>query len=295
MKTGKWKKHERKKSMREKEETGRNKKERKGRKYETDEKGKNVMSRLGICSCIMDGFWIGLLDLLTPYTHHSELQAITALSLIYTLHSSPLHTHKDSQSSLVVSWQRIYNSLTVNSNHEVFFAPPNSFLAIILQLTIPKTRLNSVPLFPSSYPCRLAFRISTLFSAELFFITTLHRPRRKHSLYCWEGVFTLPLHSNGSYSIVACVFVVAGMCLPSRYLAMNVYSDFAIPAFGRHVTAGGESKKKVRKKSMKGRKVEEKWNKARMRRKEERSKKGKNVRKKGKGKEEQMCSRWLEI
>jgi hypothetical protein len=46
----------------------------------------------------------------------------------------------------------------------------------------------------------------------------------------------VPLHRNGSLSIVACVFVAAGMCLPSRCLAMNVYSDFAIPAFGRHVT-----------------------------------------------------------
>jgi hypothetical protein len=26
------------------------------------------------------------------------------------------------------------------------------------------------------------------------------------------------------------------MCLPSRCLAVNVYSDFAIPAFERHVT-----------------------------------------------------------
>jgi hypothetical protein len=31
----------------------------------------------------------------------------TQLSLIYTIHSSPLHTHYDSQSSLVVPWQRI--------------------------------------------------------------------------------------------------------------------------------------------------------------------------------------------
>jgi hypothetical protein len=55
-------------------------------------------------------------------------------------------------------------------------------------------------------------------------------------LYCWEGVFTPPLHSNGIYCIVAFVFVAAGMCLPSRCLAMNIYSDFNIPAFGRHVT-----------------------------------------------------------
>jgi hypothetical protein len=44
-----------------------------------------------------------------------------------------------------------------------------------------------------------------------------------------------PLHSNGSYSIVACVFVAGGMCLPSSCLAMDI-SDFTILAFGRHVT-----------------------------------------------------------
>jgi hypothetical protein len=80
---------------------------------------------------------------------------------------------------------------------------------------------------------------------ELFFISTLHRLSRKHSLYCWSGVFTAPLHNNGGgadlhrkrrWTIVARVFVVAGICLPSRCLAMKVYSDFTIPAFGRHVT-----------------------------------------------------------
>jgi hypothetical protein len=33
-----------------------------------------------------------------------------------------------------------------------------------------------------------------------------------------------------------CLFVAAGTCLPRRCLAMNVYSDFTIPAFGRHIT-----------------------------------------------------------
>jgi hypothetical protein len=55
-------------------------------------------------------------------------------------------------------------------------------------------------------------------------------------LYCWEGVFTAPMHSNGSYSIVSCVFVAAVMCLMSCCLAMNVYSDFTIPVFWHHVT-----------------------------------------------------------
>jgi hypothetical protein len=49
-------------------------------------------------------------------------------------------------------------------------------------------------------------------------------------------VFTAPFFSNGSYWIVACVFVAARMCLLSRWPSMNVYSDFAIPAFGRYVT-----------------------------------------------------------
>jgi hypothetical protein len=70
----------------------------------------------------------------------------------------------------------------------------------------------------------------------LFFITTLHGPRRKRRFYSWEGVFTSPLYSNRSYSIVTCVFVAAGMCLLSRCLTMDVYSDFTFPAFGHHVT-----------------------------------------------------------
>jgi hypothetical protein len=42
------------------------------------------------CATVRRGMdWI--LDLLTTYTHHSELQAITALSLISTIHSSPQH------------------------------------------------------------------------------------------------------------------------------------------------------------------------------------------------------------
>jgi hypothetical protein len=72
-----------------------------------------------------------------------------------------------------------------------------------------ETELSSISLLSSSYPGRLASRNSTqFFSTELFFITIFHGPRRKtQPLYCWEVLFTAPLHSNGSYSIVACVFV----------------------------------------------------------------------------------------
>jgi hypothetical protein len=37
-------------------------------------------------------------------------------------------------------------------------------------------------------------------------------------------VFTAPLHSNGRHSSAGCVFVAAGMYLPSRCLAMDISS-----------------------------------------------------------------------
>jgi hypothetical protein len=60
--------------------------------------------------------------------------------------------------------------------------------------------------------------------------------QRIQLLYCYVAVFTAPLRSNGSSSIVASVFVAAEICLPSRCLAMKVYYGTNIPAFGRNVT-----------------------------------------------------------
>jgi hypothetical protein len=103
-------------------------------------------------------------------------------------------------------------------------------------------QLSSIPLLPSSCPGGLASRNSTPFYAPTSsFGTRLANPcpcttQKTQPLYHWDGLCTAPLHSNGSYLIVVCVFVVAGMRLPSRFLGMNVYCDFAIPAFRRHVT-----------------------------------------------------------
>jgi hypothetical protein len=95
---------------------------------------------------------IGFIDTLyTPLGTTGNYSAIA----ISTLYSSLLHYCP--QSSLVVSWQRIHNSFTVTAAHyEVFFAQPNSFLAIILPtsksedsfnylLQLPTPELNSVP------------------------------------------------------------------------------------------------------------------------------------------------------
>jgi hypothetical protein len=77
------------------------------------------------------------------------------------------------------------------------------FLVISLQLTIPKTRLNSLPQLPSSYLGRLASWNST-FHSRLLFYTAEHfaRTTHKNSLYFSSGVFTNPLPSN-RYPIVA--------------------------------------------------------------------------------------------
>jgi hypothetical protein len=66
--------------------------------------------------------------------------------------------------------------------------------------------------------------------------TTLHGPNRKHRFQKTPIILCLPILclETGS-SIFAGVFVAAGICLPNRYLAMDVY-DFTIPAFGLHDT-----------------------------------------------------------
>jgi hypothetical protein len=70
---------------------------------------------------------IGFIDTLFTPLGTTGKYSSTAIS---TLYSSLLHTLV-SQSSLVLSWQHIHNSLIVTAAHyEVFFAQPNSFLAL---------------------------------------------------------------------------------------------------------------------------------------------------------------------
>jgi hypothetical protein len=77
----------------------------------------NIVTIYGCCVTCKTG--LGLDDRIycTVYDHTLGSTSNTALSLIYTLRSSPLPTHYGSRSSLVVSWQRIYNSLIVTSHH----------------------------------------------------------------------------------------------------------------------------------------------------------------------------------
>jgi hypothetical protein len=124
----------------------------------------------------------------------------TALSLIYTLYKSLGHA-KSSQYSLIVSWQRIYNSLTVTAAHyEVFLAQPNSFLAICSQLFCQLPTLETLSILCCSCQLRNSTDSNDLFC---LFITPRHRLYRKHSssTVAWTrfcgNVLTQLLHSNG--------------------------------------------------------------------------------------------------
>jgi hypothetical protein len=103
-----------------------------------------------------------MIGFIAPYTVTTlGTTGNTALSLIYTLYNSPLHTQYNSQSSLAISWQRM-DTLSLQITHEIFFAQPNLSLSLSLRLPIPKIRLQSIPLRPSSYPGRMASRNSIL-------------------------------------------------------------------------------------------------------------------------------------
>jgi hypothetical protein len=100
-------------------------------------------------------------------------------------------------------------------------------------------RLDSIQFLCSQTHILEGWRLETqptLLNWTLLYNHFARTTQKTQRLYCWEGVFAVPLHSYGRYSVVACVFVAAGMCLPSRCLTMNIYSHFTIPAFGRHVT-----------------------------------------------------------
>jgi hypothetical protein len=88
--------------------------------------------------------------------------------------------------------------------------------------------MNSISLLSSSYHDRLASRSSTLHSLLLLLSSVccvlsqaLGKDYTENSLYCYGGVFTGPLLNNRR-SPVACVRF-AGMCLPSRCLAMGIH------------------------------------------------------------------------
>jgi hypothetical protein len=98
-------------------------------------------------------------------------------------------------------------------------------LAIILQ--------QSIPLLSSSYPGRLASRTSTVhFSTEFLFITILQGPRTKHRLsIVGKACLQCRCIATEVTQLLLAYSLQREMCLLSRCLAINVYSEFTILVF----------------------------------------------------------------
>jgi hypothetical protein len=144
-----------------------------------------------ILSCSMcvtiDGGLDWLLDLLTAHTQDLELQAITVSSLISRVKKSPQHplrVFRPTLSSQALSWQRL-------------------LIVRILQLHTLKSSLNGGSLPAASLPHRLPQR------------TDLVAPNSSLKPLCTDRVKNTVSNST---SMVACVSVVAGTCLPNRPL-----------------------------------------------------------------------------
>jgi hypothetical protein len=132
-----------------------------------------------VCAWLIDGFSIGWLDLLTPYSHNSELQA--AQRYCWSTH---LEVHRCT-STRILNLHKSYRgngfgtvSLSLKITHEGFFSECNFFLVNILdwiQLLCSEAHIMAGWL--------LQTRLSTLCCAvEFFFITTLNGPHGKHRL-----------------------------------------------------------------------------------------------------------------
>jgi hypothetical protein len=146
------------------------------------------------------------MDLLTTYTQHSELQVITALSLISKFYKSPQHPPSLLPACCVLishSQATASNSGDSSASHTQVLSlqPPmqNSqsahcqlnYSTIYSQSSLQNWTLNCQPSIDWIAPFA-------------FFIAPWHGPHWKH-------------HSSS----VVCVFVSAGTCLPSCWLEMT--------------------------------------------------------------------------
>jgi uncharacterized membrane protein len=191
--------------------------------------------------------WLELFDLLTSYTFNSGVRAITALSLIYTVYKSLGH-FKSSQSSVVVSRQRIYNSLTVTAAHyEVFFAQPNSFLAIssqwFCQLPTPATQFSAATVKWGTQLTQATILVVSL--------TPRHGPHRKYSssiVACIRlrgNAFTYLFHINGctrhiSYRNNSTIvpgghYLATAVSLPPQFLLCATTSQYLFATYIYHL------------------------------------------------------------
>jgi hypothetical protein len=138
---------------------------------------------------LQDGFWTGLLNLLTPYSHTTrDYRQYSAMAILHTLQFIVAH-----ELDFSVFTSRILATDLQQSHCHFRSHMKSSLLNLILFLPIfcnwQSRRLDSIPFLCSEAHILAGRRLETrLFNsldvAEHFFITTLQEPYRKHSIYC---------------------------------------------------------------------------------------------------------------
>jgi hypothetical protein len=196
-------------------------------------------NKKNIVTCISD--YRLVLDWMIGFnaTLHTQLWTTGNYSAIADLHVSQFTVTHALGSSVFTSRnpdkEFITVSLSLQITYQVFFPPP--FLALILRLSIPKTRLHSVPPPPSSHPGRLASRISTLHfwllfstlysttSSPLlivsFYNTSARTTQKTQPLLLTRRVY--PRYCLAINVLLFGAFAFAEMCLASRCLTMCIH------------------------------------------------------------------------
>jgi hypothetical protein len=196
--------------------------------------------------------WIGWLDLLTICAHHLELHVVTALPLISTLYSSPRHLLSFFPACCVFTRRflaTVSNSGDSSASRSQVLLPQPPRAELPASYSLNWTGSPSLLSLPCRAQLHAALVKSSLHSPTANSQLTLPIPQLSancrlsaRSQWAWDPRYIdsgrtqqkTPLPNSAS--IAACVFVAAGTCLPSRCLAMDVYSCSIIPAFRRHMT-----------------------------------------------------------
>jgi hypothetical protein len=146
----------------------------------------------------------------TLYIHTvRDYRQYSAIADLHTLQFTPTHALGFSVfTSRILSTDLSQSHCYFNSHMKASWHSLIFFLQFLLNyFQLPSPELCPIPILAAWGPLYIASR----------------RTDRKHRfLYCCEGVFTAPLHSNGCYSIVASVLVAAGMFTES--LPSNMYT-----------------------------------------------------------------------
>jgi hypothetical protein len=128
----------------------------------------------GCCVTYKTGFWIGRLDLLTPYSHNSVLQAIQRYRCFttYTSQFTAAHALRFSVfNSRILATDLSTSHCHFKSHNEVFFSQSNSFLSLFCNCQF--RRLDAIQFLCSQAHILIGWRLET----RLF--TSLHTV-----LYC---------------------------------------------------------------------------------------------------------------